>query len=63
MKVLLSINKKTWSSHKFSNRFGYVWIWKRHYKRGHLWTPFVYLNIEKMKTKQNDIKETKPNMV
>ena len=51
MKILVSINNKTWYSHKFSNAFNRVWVWKRHYKRGHLWTPFVFLSVEKMNKK------------
>jgi hypothetical protein len=32
------LNFNTWSTNKVSNR----WMWKRWYRKGHLWTPFIY---------------------
>jgi hypothetical protein len=49
MKIFISINYKGWSSYKFSNALGLIWQWKRYYRKGHLWTPFIILSVKKQK--------------
>ena len=49
MKIFLGISNDTWSSYKFSNAFGLIWQWKRYYRKGHFWTPFIILSVKRMK--------------
>lgn len=45
---MIWLNYKGWATHKFSTRFKRAWIWKRIYRNGHRWTPFIVLEIKKI---------------
>lgn len=45
---MIWINFDVWSSYKFSSLFKRAWVWKRFYKKGYLWTPFIFLEIKKI---------------